>query len=197
MSCFFVLVSFLLESRIKCRAEALLPAVKPLSICVDCLFSSWQPCTADRTTSPSVLLSSRHTHSGTTLLDSLGYHIPPSLHRIPDYRCNTGVHLGRKSNRPDCWNQIRALPLFAGKLLVLQLKMTNTEIRRRRTRMRMRRRTAGLKTWCYFCSSCHCESRRPRSWHSVLRLSWVPTRRNSLLSLWAWRILFPAGSHYS
>lgn len=186
MSCLFVrprvFPSGVLYKMPSCSSSS---CPEALSICADCLFSSWQQCTEDRTTSPSVLLSSQHTHSGTTLLDNLGYHIPPSLHRIPDYRCNTEVHLGHKSNRLDCWNQIRALPLLAGKLLVLQLKTMNTEIRRKRTMRRRMMTTAGLKTWCCFCSSCHCESRRLRSWHSVLRLSWVLMRRNSQLFLWA------------
>lgn len=163
-------------------------------IYVCCLFSSLPQCTVDNTIFLLVLLSSQHIHNGTTLLGNLGYHIPPSHRKIPDYKCNIEVHSGRKSNQPDYLNQIRALLLSAGRFPVQQLMMKNMTTRKKKRRRMM---TAGLKTYCYFCSSDRCVSQRLTNWCSVLMLSWVLKTMNSQLLPWALRILFPTENHYS
>lgn len=134
-------------------------------ICADCLSSSWQRCTVDSTIFLWGLLSIQHIHNGTILWGNLGYHSPPSHHRIPDYKCSIVVHWGHKSNQPDCWNQILVLLLFVGKFPVQQLMMKNMMIRKKRRKKMM---TVGLKTCCCFCSFSHSLSRLLMSWRSVL-----------------------------
>lgn len=134
-------------------------------ICADCLSSSSQQCTVDSTIFLLVLLSIQHIHNGTILWGNLGYHSPPSHHRIPDYKCSIVVHLGRKSSQPDCLNQILVLLLFVEKFLVQQLMMKNRMIRKKRRR---RRRIAGLKICCCFCSFSRSGSRLQMNWRSGL-----------------------------
>lgn len=66
---------------------------------------------------------------------------------LPDCKCNIVVHLGHKSNQPDCLNQTLVLLLFVERFLVRRLMKKNMTTRKRRRRKMM---TADLKICCCF-----------------------------------------------